>query len=1199
MKNIQIKTLLFALLCLMGWGSASAQVAELQGKLLAVSTTEATSITTSQWYVMKNRGRSMAHVYETPDQKLMMSADNLDDASAKEYCGHLIRFVSSGTAGKYYIQTGYGHYFKDLTQGDNNGAGAESARVLYTSGTIGSNTGHFCFADANGKVLDANPAGSSMAGWNNTLPTSTGGNNDWALYAVTLTKNEVVLPTIVPDTEGSSGISSTVNYNIMNVGCGKYLSINTSYTEGNAVNATPLSASPAAFTLTVSGGKYALKSGSAYVGLSTTSKMSGWNTKNYSTAQYIWTLEAAEVPDQYYIKSEKGYLKYDGTNDYAFTDGKNKEDNTRWIITPEVNTVSTFTENKYYRIRNYMDPTRFITSNAGAIYAYEGSDEKYDQIWQATKNGSNWQLMCVLDGQYIRDTKKDGAYATGTAGSTLVVTSKGEAADGRPYVMIAPANATSAYFNNSKGAQSFKVVSWQDINDDSSWWYLEQTPITAADVTAIGEIRERNAHNAEILDNADVYAATLATYFEDKACTKLKSTYASKTASALRSELEGKLPSELVEMVVNVRNDKWDTNATKSGYIKDFRIHSYDIYSDPAVWNKITNVGGFSSLFHPTGITCKADELLYIMVGEDPKDSDAKLELGIAEATHNGPSQRVELHAGLNVILPTVTGEAFVIYRLVNSEKYLNEYPNITIHIEGGEASGCFDMHRGHDNEDWDYLCSNMFTNKYLHIMGEHTVFSVETDRVRGAENITGSLKIWDFIFMTEEKLIGHDGQWNGRYNPVVGARDQYKGNPNWSGTSANYSGIWKDGLLNYNSLLNGDRWVIYHEEAHGHQYPVNLAATTESSNNGFAQMVNHEFGLTSRRADGTKTLVTFKNDGLTWVDMLRGGEGANRGRKYYEEALWVQNHVFYQLYLYFHAAGHMPDFWPRLCDEMRSNGGLKKSADRNNPTKYYEDYLLFAKACAKVSKTDLYEFFDAWGFFGYYDDVFVGNDLEAFSSKDIASTGTRYVGDYGSYYMRMPVRNNPEDERILQEIKDFMHAQPNKAPGIMFIDDHIKDRNVSPDCFAAQLDPTLAGKPVGFYDSWTKKQGDFGDFSDFNSETPASGIKLTTTGITGTGLVGVKVYDDKGNLKYIYNTNTFTLPDAAKTAVQNGTYKIVVVLGDGTQLPLNSKDFDMNLDGTFTIADVSLIVKALNVTTNTYTTNNLGTLRTKVLQAK
>lgn len=878
--------------------------------------------------------------------------------------------------------------------------------------------------------------------------------------------------------------------------------------------------------------------------------------------------EITNTPDVFYATK-----KTDATSDYK-TNWSSLSNFSEWYIEekPDEPTeehtytdVSSLTSGKYYRLMSYIDATRFITENNGVLYAYPTSDSGYDQIWKFTDSGSNWTMQNLLSQNYVQSSKNgNNAYTAGSSEATIVLTNKGTASDGRTYFLLAPSTATTGYFNNSKSAQSYRIVPWNSTTDTSNYWYIQEVNISEDDIEAANVLRTEMVNKANILANASTYNTTLQTFFSDNACTQLKDEYANMTDEELRTAMSA-LPVELQEMAVRVKNDKWDENATKNRYVKDFRIHSYDIYSDPDVWADKTKVGGFSSLFHPTGITCKAGELLYILVGDDVKDSDAVLEIGIAEATHNGPSQTVEVHAGLNIILPNVDGEAFVIYRLTDSEKYLKDYPTIKVHFANGEASGCFDMHRGHTNNDWAYLCSNMFTNKYLHIMGEHTVFSVESDRVRGAENIIGSLKIWDYIFMTEEKLIGHDGQWNGRYNPVVGARDQYSGNPNWGGTSANYSGIWKEGLLNYNSLLNGDRWVIYHEEAHGHQYPVNLAAMTESSNNGFAQMVNHEFGVSSRRADGTKTLMTFKNDGLTWVDILRGGEGANRGNKYYEESLWLQNHLFYQLYLYFHVAGNMPDFWPRLCDKMRANGGIIKSADVNNPTLYSNDYLKFARACAEVSKTDLWEFFDAYGFFGFYEDVFVGNDITEFKTKDVDATATRYVGDYGHYYMRMPSKNNDTDKAYIAELKDFMHSQPNKAPNIMFIDDHIKDRVVADTAFAVTLDPSLAGQPVKFYDSGTGKQGDFGDMSDFNGQNEASNLDYSISGTTvtmsGTGLVGVKIYDADGNLKYIYNTESFEVPEDVAAALADGNMTLVAALGNDTNLPLakpSAKKYEM-----------------------------------------
>lgn len=834
---------------------------------------------------------------------------------------------------------------------------------------------------------------------------------------------------------------------------------------------------------------------------------------------------------------------------------------------------------KYYRLYNLANAGKLMTdkynTSGGLLGKAAYSDiESASQVWlltyTAAEDGTEgkYTLRNLLTGRYIGDQPSSSNQFPVVA----------ESSQAKEFVVQKATNDTITYFTfgrakNGNGLhyaphQSDNVVLWGVSSDASKWW-LDEVTVTEEMRTACEAFYGEYAAKKNLVNYAGLYDTALQQIFSDRACTQLKNEYASKSDDELREEIGSSIPKELQDMAVYVKNDKWDENAAKNRYVKDFRIHNYDIYSDPDVWAAETKVGRFSNLYHPTGIACTAGELIYVMVSDNPKDEDAKLELGITPATNNNPTQTVTLHAGLNIIMPNVDGEAFVLYRLENTEKYLKDYPNITVHIEGGEATGCFDMHRGHTNNDWAYLCSNMFTNKYLHIMGEHTVFSVESDRVRGAENICGSLKIWDYIFMTEEKLIGHDGQWDGRYNPVIGARDQYEGNPNWGGTSANYSGIFKDGLLNYNSLLYGDRWVIYHEEAHGHQYPINLAATTESSNNGFAQMVNHEFGVSSRRANGTKTLIDFKNNGWGWVDILRGGEGISRDNHfdYYDKALWLQNHLFYQLYLYFHVAGNMPNFWPRLCDKMRSNGGLVKNngesipaayADGNNNKKatlYTEDYMKFALAACEVSQTDLSEFFDCYGFFDYYEDVKVGNDFTGFKSRDVEASGIRYVGDYGGYYMKMPMRSKTEDIAAIEAAKATMKAYEKKAPNIMFIDDHIKDRVVADTAFAVTLDPSLAGQPVKFYDSGTGKQGDFGDMSDFNGKNEANGLDYSVSGTTvtmsGEGLVGVKIYDADGNLKYIYNTNSFEVPEDVAAALANGSMTLVAALGDDTNLPL------------------------------------------------
>lgn len=129
-------------------------------------------------------------------------------------------------------------------------------------------------------------------------------------------------------------------YSIKNVAKNQYLTLQSNYNETNQVNATPFSNSKGYFQIIPgSGNSYALKSGDSYMALGA----NGWNTSYSATAANVWTLEAVEgTVDQYYIRSNQGYLKYDGTNNYAYTNGNaNDGDKVKWIITEEQSNTAT------------------------------------------------------------------------------------------------------------------------------------------------------------------------------------------------------------------------------------------------------------------------------------------------------------------------------------------------------------------------------------------------------------------------------------------------------------------------------------------------------------------------------------------------------------------------------------------------------------------------------------------------------------------------------------------------------------------------------------------------------------------------------------------------------------------------------------------------------------------------------------------
>ena len=77
-------------------------LSSLSGSDISVSSTEASSISKGQWYVMKNRGRNG---YAFEDNGSMKNRAAAPSGSATENAKFLVRFVNAGDD-KYYLQNG-------------------------------------------------------------------------------------------------------------------------------------------------------------------------------------------------------------------------------------------------------------------------------------------------------------------------------------------------------------------------------------------------------------------------------------------------------------------------------------------------------------------------------------------------------------------------------------------------------------------------------------------------------------------------------------------------------------------------------------------------------------------------------------------------------------------------------------------------------------------------------------------------------------------------------------------------------------------------------------------------------------------------------------------------------------------------------------------------------------------------------------
>ncbi len=945
-----------------------------------------------------------------------------------------------------------------------------------------------------------------------------------------------------------------------------------------------------------------------------------YTIRNANSGRYIpnsggsdAALITVESPINLYIKTSAGssdYITISWASDYSGTsclhdnashsvvkwyanNSSNENPNSDWQLEKvtdvdtatvrenigKVTGITTQITSGYYRFVPIAAPGYSLAENTekSTVVAKETREDDYTQYWKVTVNNDTLKIQNVISGYYLRNNIANNIQmrtAEADANNTFTATASELSA-------WEPAFTFKGRFTGfACNTSNYQVKGGVATTINASWKLIK---VDLDEETIKNERAELN-DVIDITKNATTYNTKLQTFFKDYACTILRDEYASMSETDLRTAMEAEgLPLTLQNMAVCVLTDKWDADATRSKYTKLFRIQDVQIYSDNRAWKSITTVGPWGELINPTGIQGKSGDVVFIFADNVPLDNDATLKAQLAYDTQYQNKGTLTLKQGLNIWTLPEDGEVFIGYTLSNTNRYLSEYPDIRIHIERGTVNGYWDLSRGMTNADWKWLKQNMFEGEFLHVKGKSTVLNVLRSKVIGATDVTNIMKGWDYSFEKLEYLIGNDGQWDGRYRPVANPRHSYKDNPNWASYGgSNHPDISSSYLFNYDNFYQGNVWEILHELGHGHQYPINIAGTTEITNNSLSQMVSYMMGRCYSRGDGTEKLMqlfNYESNGLrgwSWTDYTRSA------KPYYDASLHVANHLFYQLYLYFEALGKCPNFIPRLCDELRANP-IATGSSVSSPTYYYNDYWRLAKACAKVSQTDLWEFFEAYGFWKYYDEVMSTRDND--DDETAKANGIRFIGDYGGYYMKMPVRGNADDERRMQELKDYMHSMPNKASNILFLDDRINASYVRSDCFVASINRKLVGQKL--LDYWSlPSQGDFGHYTNFDGKDRSANLGYTisteqdsvtmetssggdtnytvygrTVTMKGSGILGVKIYNSNGELCHIANTRKFIVPNEIADGLESGEYKLNVAILAGEDVELGSNGEPTGID--------------------------------------
>ena len=163
---------------------------ELIGFDVSVSSEAATSLSAGKWYVMFDRGAYHGYLYENASSHTLYNTNTVPSGSTASAAKYLVRLMDAGN-GKYYLQTGLGNFFGNITQSTAVPVTPIISEAI-TIEKIANTDGHFYLQSAAGVVLDANNTyygDATVVGYGTTVPTSTGGNNDWAFYPVELVES--------------------------------------------------------------------------------------------------------------------------------------------------------------------------------------------------------------------------------------------------------------------------------------------------------------------------------------------------------------------------------------------------------------------------------------------------------------------------------------------------------------------------------------------------------------------------------------------------------------------------------------------------------------------------------------------------------------------------------------------------------------------------------------------------------------------------------------------------------------------------------------------------------------------------------------------------------------------------------------------------------------------------------------------------
>ena len=411
-------------------------------------------------------------------------------------------------------------------------------------------------------------------------------------------------------------------------------------------------------------------------------------------------------------------------------------------------------------------------------------------------------------------------------------------------------------------------------------------------------------------------------------------------------------------------------------YNTEYRLADYKAYLAPTTLGKELMIGdGYSKYENITGIYLPVGKHIVLV---DNIAEGKQVNLLVPNWNRHAPEgieptkdpagwgivrKSFPLHNGINVIeLKDFDGLAYIDYYTDTPEKE----KAVKVHFVNAKVNGYFDITR-HKDADWNALIDHA-VYPVLDAIGRHIQIAYPVADCkkyaygRGVELISN----YDSLVYRQHRILGLI-----KYNKVPKNHILARVNFNYymfrDGDGVAYMGTQPGNamplVVDPARVIKGDPcWGFSHEVGHVHQVRpyFNWGGLGEVSNNIFSLYVTTSFGNKSRISEQKNYQKARDSIIARKICYLQDKDVFNRLIP------------FWQLQLYFAGKGNYMDFYPDLFEAFRKQGAAARAAGQGTKAGGWGDrgrnpaahQLNFVKTACEVSKTDLSDFFDKYGFF-------------------------------------------------------------------------------------------------------------------------------------------------------------------------------------------------------------------------------------------